>query len=73
MESSEWMTAGQAARELGVSKTRMARLIARNEVRWKPGTFDARVKLVNREDVERIKREPGGKIRQNPKEAQAAA
>lgn len=60
MESSEWMTAGEAANRLGVSKARMAKMIANNEIRWQHGRLDKRVKLVWRADVESMAAEPRG-------------
>lgn len=59
--ASEWMTAGEAAAYLGVSKVRMAKLIAEGVLPVERGQLDARVKLVRRADVERIAGQPRGR------------
>ena len=58
---SEWMTAREAAERLGVSKARMAKLLADGALTSQPGLRDRRVKLIRRADVERLASEPSGR------------
>lgn len=60
MTSSEWLTVTEARGLLGVSKGRMAKLIAEGILPAQRGTLDTRVKLVRRADVEWLKAQPQG-------------
>ena len=50
----EWITAGEARDQLGMSKAKFAKLLASGQLPSRPSLRDARVKLVRRSDVERI-------------------
>jgi excisionase family DNA binding protein len=49
------MTVAEAREALGVSKAKMARMIAAGELRAEPDPLDKRFKLVSREEVEALK------------------
>ena len=71
MTSSDWLTVTEARALLGVSKGRMAKLIAEGTLPAQRGTLDTRVKLVRRSDVERLQAQPQGGKR-GPKVAAVA-
>lgn len=57
-ESSEFMTVTEARMYLGVSKGKMAAWIADGTLPWVESPYNKRVKLVRRDDVERLARQP---------------
>lgn len=52
-----YMTAMEAAAELGVTKVKMAEMLRYGILKWEPNQFDLRVKLVRVADVEQLKRQ----------------
>lgn len=55
LEKSEYMTAKEAQEALQLSSARMARYMKNGELRWFSWPRDRRVKLIRREDVERLR------------------
>lgn len=51
----ETMTVAEAQRALGVSKVKMARLIAEGALHAEPDPLDKRYKLISREEVDALK------------------
>lgn len=57
-ESSEFMTVTEARLYLGVSKGKMAEWLADGTLPWVESPYNKRAKLIRREDVERLERQP---------------
>jgi excisionase family DNA binding protein len=55
-EMDKYVTVAQAQAMLGVSKTKIARMISRGELTFVRHALDQRVKLIKRTDVERLAR-----------------
>lgn len=60
---SEWLTATQARELLGVSKGKFTELVKSGVLTTRASELDRRVRLVKREDVERLASEPRGKTK----------
>lgn len=54
----DYLTVAEAREALDVTPWRMSEWIRRNMIRTVRSPYDGRVKLVPREEVERLKREP---------------
>lgn len=57
-ELSEYMTATEARLMLGVSKGKLAEWLADGTLPWIESAYNKRAKLIRREDVERLARQP---------------
>lgn len=55
MDADEYLTVGEAREHLGVSKPKMARLIADGVLPTETSSLDKRVKLIRRADVEALR------------------
>jgi excisionase family DNA binding protein len=53
-QGDELMTVGEAIKYLGISQSKMARLIRDKKLATKPDALDGRLKLVRRADVEKL-------------------
>ena len=65
MNQAEYMTVGEAMRELGVSKSKITRLLNDGTLPSEINMLDKRSKLIKRADVEALKRR--GKPEQAPR------
>ncbi len=54
MEKEVYVTTSQATKMLGISTWKMAQLIRDGILKWKPDPLNKRVKLILKEDVERL-------------------
>lgn len=55
-EMDKYVTVAQAQVMLGISKTKIARMISRGELSYTRHPLDQRVKLIKRSDIERLLR-----------------
>lgn len=58
-EESEYVSVAEAREILGVSPTRMAKLISTGQLKAEPNPLDTRGKLIKRADVEALARKAG--------------
>ena len=54
MQSDDLLTTAQVREMLGVSKKKMARLIASGELHTQPDPLDERIKLIRRSEVDAL-------------------
>lgn len=57
-DTSEFMTVTEARARLGVSKGKMAEWLADGTLKWVESPYNKRAKLIRREDVELMARQP---------------